>query len=186
MFLEPRPNKWNFRDVVQSKWRKSLSLYVKVACLVHSTPPSPPHPYNFFSTRSEYWKVCGSFMLIYSWIFFLGKIENAVVKQRLSPCVNTFKACHGWSRLGYCSSNSKERFMREYCRSSCNLCVPIDPDYLSTSCRLTFCVHSYSLEYLFRTQVVKYINRISIQGLCLSSRDQSFFLTFFFAFLLDV
>lgn len=65
---------------------------------------------------------------------FCRKIENAIVKQRLSPCVNTFKACHGWSRLGYCSSNSKERFMREYCRKSCNLCASIDPDYLTEKC----------------------------------------------------
>lgn len=107
-------------------------------CLSSLPPLPPPYFYNFLSTRS--WKVCGSFTLIYFLILILGKIENVVVEKRLSPCVDTFKACHGWSRLGYCSSYSKERFMREYCKSSCNLCSSTDPDYTSTSCWLTFCV----------------------------------------------
>ena len=131
-FLEPSP-------YVRNKGRCSklgtkmfanlcLPLYVWVAC-PHTLPLT-------FTTRS--WKVCGSFTLIYFLILILGKIENVVVEKRLSPCVDTFKACHGWSRLGYCSSYSKERFMREYCKSSCNLCSSTDPDYTSTSCWLTF------------------------------------------------
>ena len=151
--------------------------------LVPFTPPSPSHPCSFFFTRPECWKVSGSLMLVYFLIFVSGKIENAVEKERLSPCVNTFKACHGWSRLGYCFSNSKERFMRENCKSSCNLCASTDPDYLGTSCRLTFCVQLFPLEYLFRTQVVEYINCIFLQGPYLSSREQSFFYTCLFAFL---
>ena len=103
-------------------------------------------------------------MLNYFLILILGKIENSVANERLSPCVDTFKACHGWSRLGYCSSNSKAGFMREYCKSSCNLCAPTDPDYLGTSCRLTFCVHAVlSFEVVKCAKCAKLIKMVNFK-----------------------
>ncbi|XP_078364915.1 uncharacterized protein LOC144649315 isoform X2 [Oculina patagonica] len=67
---------------------------------------------------------------------FCRKIETEVVTKptRRPPCVDTFKACFGWSRLGYCSANNRERFMSEYCKKSCNLCVTTDLEYLTEKC----------------------------------------------------
>lgn len=53
---------------------------------------------------------------------------------RRPPCVDTFPMCFGWSRLGYCSSNTRERFMSEYCKRSCNLCSSINPEYIREKC----------------------------------------------------
>lgn len=58
---------------------------------------------------------------------------------RRPPCVDTFPMCFGWSRLGYCSSNTRERFMSEYCKRSCNLCSSINPEYISTWYYLHLC-----------------------------------------------
>ncbi|XP_068693880.1 uncharacterized protein [Montipora foliosa] len=68
---------------------------------------------------------------------FCRKIKQTAENPRptVKPaCVDTFKGCYGWSRLGYCSSNWKGRFMRDYCKRSCNLCVPIDPEYTGEKC----------------------------------------------------
>lgn len=65
-----------------------------------------------------------------------GKIKQTAEEARPTwkpPCVDTFKQCFGWSRLGYCSSNSRGNFMRDYCKRSCNLCASIDQEYTSTS-----------------------------------------------------
>lgn len=54
---------------------------------------------------------------------------------RRPPCVDTMKACFGWSRLGYCFADHRESFMREYCKRSCNLCSSMSPDHTSKSFR---------------------------------------------------
>lgn len=135
--------------------------------------------------------MCGSFMLIYFLILTLGKIENVVVNKpiRMSACVDTFKTCFGWSRLGYCSSNSKERFMREYCKMSCNLCASTDPEYTSTSCRgHILCLVLFFgvvVSYMTVLQVVEYMSYIFLQG-CYLNSPTNFFKKSFSIFLLGV
>lgn len=53
---------------------------------------------------------------------------------RRPPCVDTMKACFGWSRLGYCFADHRESFMREYCKRSCNLCSSMSPDHTTEKC----------------------------------------------------
>jgi len=68
---------------------------------------------------------------------FCRKIKQTAEEARPTwkpPCVDTFKQCFGWSRLGYCSSNSRGNFMRDYCKRSCNLCASIDQEYTSEKC----------------------------------------------------
>lgn len=67
---------------------------------------------------------------------FCRKVETVASPRpkRRPPCVDTIKACFGWSRLGYCFANNREAFMREYCKRSCNLCSNTSPDHTTEKC----------------------------------------------------
>ena len=88
-------------------------------------------------------------MTSFALVFNSGKIKQTAGiarPTRKPPCVDTFQMCYGWSRLGYCSSNTRQRFMEEYCKRSCNLCSTVSLEYISTY--FTLCV-PFTAMFLF-------------------------------------